>query len=437
MKKIAIALAVIASLQVANAQVKAPGVAKAAAETAQAAADNPKKATKFATWLKLGQAYVEAYDAPALNGWIGASKNDLQLVMGNNKPMSQEEVQFGGQTFIKEKYKSCDYYFKDGVLSIIDVTQPLFPDALDRALEAYKTAYKLDTKKSKTKDIAAAISNIAKKYSDNAYSLYTKGDFKNSSVGFEKAALASTTEPCATVDTNAFYNAGMTASFIEDYERAKVFFDKCINEYGYDGVDGEIFARLADIYEKTGEKGAIKDILEKGFTKYPQSQSILIGLINYYITSNEDTNRLFQLINDAKRNEPTNASLYYVEGNIHSQLGQEDEAVASYDKCAEINKDYEYGYIGKAVMFYNKAFDIREKAQNEMDNEKFNALADQFEQYLKKCIEPFEKAFEMTKDAGLKRNLAEYLKSACFTFREEDPKYQAAYDKYAEAAKQQ
>ncbi|MBQ2549591.1 MAG: hypothetical protein II560_00070, partial [Bacteroidales bacterium] len=41
---------------------------------------------------------------------------------------------------------------------------------------------------------------------------------------------------------------------------------------------------------------------------YPSSQAILIGLINYYVSSNQDTDRLFSLLNDAKKNEPDNAS---------------------------------------------------------------------------------------------------------------------------------
>ena len=56
--------------------------------------------------------------------------------------------------------------------------------------------------------------------------------------------------------------------------------------------------------------------------KFPQSQGVLIGLINYYINSGENTDRLFELISAAKSNEPNNASLYYVEGNVNLHLGR-------------------------------------------------------------------------------------------------------------------
>ena len=58
----------------------------------------------------------------------------------------------------------------------------------------------------------------------------------------------------------------------------------------------------------------------------------------------------------------------------------------------------------------------------------------EFEKSLKGCIGPFEKAFEVTKDPGIKRAVAEYLKNACFRFRTEGAEFQAKYDKYAAAA---
>ena len=431
MKKIVLALALIASLQVAGAQVKSVSAAKAAVAAAKSAAENPKKATKVATWLKLGQAYMEAYEAPQGSAWVGATKQDLQLVNGNQKPKSVEEVVLEGIPMTKEVYADCNYYFRDGVLQMIEVTNPAVPDALGGAFEAYKKAYEVDVKKSKAGDIATALKNIGQKYVEQAYNAYTFGDFAKSSQLFEAAAIATSTQPCAALDTNAFYNTGLTAWIAKDYDRAKTFFNKCLDEYKYEGTDGDVYAKLADIYDKTDNKAAMKDILEKGFSSHPQSQGILIGLINYYISNQEDPNRLFDLIGQAKQNEPNNASLYYVEGNIYKELGKIEEAIAAYEKCAEINPEYEYGFIGEGILFYNQAIDIQEKASNEMDDAKYMVLAEQFEKCLKDCIVPFEKAFNLTKDNSLKVSLAEYLKNACYRFASEDENYKAAYDKYA------
>jgi len=431
MKKVFIALALLASVTFATAQnVKSESAAKSALEAAQAAANNAKKATKVATWLKLATSYMDAYNAPMGNGWIGAQAQELQLVMGGQRPSSEENVVINGTNYLKKAYASSDYYFNEaGQLAMIKVTKPIVDNALDKALDAYKNAYKNDPKGSKTADIVKGIEGIAEKYVQEAYDAYTFGDFANASKLFEAAANAASTAPCNKSDDESLYNAGFSAWAGQDLERAKSFFQKCLDNKYY-GEDGDVYAKLAEITDKLGDKEGGKNILEQGFAAFPSSQSILIGLINYYVSSGQETDRLFSLLNDAKKNEPDNASLYYVEGNINKELGKVDDAIAAYRKCAEINPDYEYGYIGEGLLLYNQAFDIQEEAQAELDDAKYMALVEKFDATLKGCIAPFEKAIEVTKDESLKPSIAEYLKNACYRFRE-DAEFGAKYEKYS------
>lgn len=431
MKKIALVLALFASVAFANAQnVKSESAAKSALEAAQAAANNAKKATKVATWLKLANSYMDAYNSPAGNGWIGASAQELALVMGNQKAQ-ESNVEINGTQYLKRAYDSADYYFDNsGRLAIIQVTKPIVENALSKALDAYKNAFKNDPKGSKTEDIVKGISKVSEKLSQEAYDAYSFGDVAKASELFEAAADALATAPCSKLDSNSLYNAGFTAWSAGNFERAKGFFQKCVDSKYY-GEDGDVFAKLADVTEKLGDKAGAKEILENGFAAYPSSQAILIGLINYYTASGEDTDRLFSLLDGAKKNEPNNASLYYVEGNIYKELGKIDEAVASYQKCASVNPEYEFGYIGEGLLRYNEAFDIQEEAQAELDDAKYMALVEKFDAALKACIAPFEKAIEVTKDEEIKSSIAEYLKNACYRFRDQDASFQEKYDKYS------
>jgi tetratricopeptide (TPR) repeat protein len=435
MRKILIALALIASVQIASAQSKSPAEAKKAVEAAELAAQNPKKAVKPATWLKVADAYVKAYDAPTGSVVAGATKQELMFMMGNEKPTSTEEVVIGGQPYTKEVYANKDLYFNaNGQLAIIDVTQPVYEDALAKAIEAYKKAAEVDPALSKGKDIRAGLELISGKYINDAYNCYQFGDYAGASVLFEKAADAMETAPLNKMDTTAIYNAGFTAWISKDYSRAQKFFEKCLaNNYYYEG--GEVFAKLADVYTNLGQKDAARDVLEKGFTTYPQSQSILIGLINYYLESGQNTDRLFVLINEAKKNEPDNASLYYVEGNIYKELGKTEDAVKAYYKCADINPDYEFGYIGVGILYYNQAIELQEKAANEFDDKKYEALVADFNTALKNAIKPFEKAFEVSKDNSIKVNVAEYLKNIYYRFSSESQEYMDGYKKYNEIVK--
>jgi len=431
MKKVLIILALAAAFTSANAQVKSISAAQTAVQKAQADVENPKKADKYATWIKYGQALMDAYSAPAGNGWIGATKDEIRLISNNDKPIAVESVVINGHPWEKEVYDTRNYYYNaNGQLGLIQVTKPIYEDALDQALAAYKKAGELDVKHSKTKDITGSLLSISGKFTEDAYTAYTLGDLAKASKFFESAALARETPPLSQLDSNSIYNAGFTAWLAGDMDRAEQFFKRSY-EIGYYGDGGETFAKLADIADKKGNPEQSRDYLEEGFKLFPQSQSILVGLINYYLSNNGSTDRLFELLDEAKKNEPNNPSLYYVEGNIHSQLGETDAAVVAYDKCAEISPDYAYGYIGKGQMFYNLAIKYSEEAQNEMDDTKYMALVEKFESCLKSCIEPFETAYELLSNDQTKVAVAEYLKNACFRFRTTDDSYQQKYDKYA------
>ena len=441
MKKIIIALALLASVQIAGAQqqVKSVNAAKGAIESALKAAENPKKATNPATWIKLGEAYLDAYSAPQGNGWIGATETELNLIMSRDKVLGTRDEVVNGQHYTVKSYENADYYFNgNGQLAVIKVTNPVEENSLEKALDAFKKAAATDDKAKKTKDISEGIKTVSTKFTDDAYSAYTLGDLAKASDCFEKAAAAASVAPNSQIDTNSLYNAGLTSWMLSSQKdsldaipwlnRAQDFFGRAL-ENGYTGEDGEVYAKLADIAGRLGDKELSKDYLEKGFSAFPSSQGILVGLINYYVASGDNPNQIFKLLDLAKANEPNNASLYYVEGNIHKEIGEDEAAMAAYDKCAEINPDYEYGYVGKGILLYNKAVDLQEQASTEMDDAKYLALIQDFETALKGCVEPFEKAYEVTKDDAIKSSIAQYLKNACFRFRSE-PEYLAKYEKY-------
>ena len=435
MKRILIALAMLAAVQVADAQVKTPDAAAKALTKAEEASKDAKKATKVATWTKLAEAYMDAYNAPAGNAWVGATAQELSLLMGSEKPLSEEQVEVAGTPYIKVAYADKDlYYNANGQLAMIIVTKPVCDNALAGALDAYKKAYEIDVKKSKEKDIKAGLSSINQKYLTDAFNAYQFGELSKASELFALAADAMNTAPLSQVDTNAIYNSGFTAWMAQDYQTAKNQFEKCLS-YGYYYDDGEVFAKLADIYKNLGDSAKVVTILEEGFTKFPQSQSILIGLINYYLENKQDPKRLFDLIDMAKKNEPNNASLYYVEGNVYKELGDIESAANAYAACASINPEYEYGYIGAGVMYYELAVKLSEEASNEFDDAKYNALVEQFEKALLDAIDPFEKAFATTKDETLKVSIAEYLKNIYYRFITKGAEYEAGYKKYDEIVK--
>jgi hypothetical protein len=217
MKKIIMALALIASIQIAGAQQQAKSLsaAKSAVESAQKTAEHPKKATNPTTWIKLGQAWMDAYVAPMGNGWTGATEQELNLLMSQYKVLGTSQETIQGQTYMVKRYQTADYYFNtDGRLAAIKVTKPIAKNCLEEALNAYKKAHEVDAKAKKTKDIVNGIQNVNARYIEEAYTAYTLGNMKDASKFFEYAAKAAAVAPNSQIDTNSIYNAGLTAWFL-------------------------------------------------------------------------------------------------------------------------------------------------------------------------------------------------------------------------------
>ena len=86
-------------------------------------------------------------------------------------------------------------------------------------------------------------------------------------------------------------------------------------------------------------------------------------------------------------------------------------------------------------MYYNLAIELQDKAANEFDDAKYQAILVEFEQALMNALEPFEKAYAVSKDESLKVNVAEYLKNIYYRFISKGAEYEAGYNKYDEVVR--
>ena len=433
MKKILIVLAVLASFQVANAQNNSEALTKEI-EKAQTLTQNPKKAANPASWLTLAKAYVAAYNAPTGNIIPGISKTELALTMAKEKPQSSENVTINGQQYTKDVYADKNLYISpSGQLDIVEVTKPVVKDALSKALEAYQQAFSCDTKGKKTQEISEGIKQIATYFANDAANAYRLSDLKKSKELFANAVDASMTKPYEKLDTASLSNAGLVSFMDKDYASAQKYYEKCVENKFY-GDNGGIYARLADcamaLDTTAAGKAKAKGYLEQGFEKFPQSEENLYGLINYYSASGESEDQLFALIDKAKAKSPDNASIYYVEGNAYAKLNKFDEALAAYRQAQKVDPKFNWGFIGEGSLYTGKADKLVAEAQQTLDDAKYTALVNQYYDAMKSAIDVYEKAYDLTTDESLKPTLGDILKTLYYRLREQDPKYQAGYEKY-------
>ena len=430
MKRILLALSFILSLTMVSAQPKTAADAQKAVNKAEAAAADAKKAEKPATWIALAKAYVEAYEQPSRNILTGTPQQEVKLFLKEQQILSTSEKKGAEATYSVDSYADKDLYYNDGgILEFFLVTKPAVEgDLLGKAIDALGKAKEVDPKDTKAKDITAMMEDIHGKLSNEALSEYLAGNFDKASDLFKKTTECAANPILNKVDSTNTYYTALVSNMAGKKEQAIEFYKKCL-EMGYT-QNGFAYANLADVYRSMGDNESCKAVLEEGFVKYPENSNILIGLINQYMDSKDDTAKLFDLMHAAQELDPTNASLFYVEGNVYKQLGDFDNAAKLYEKSSEVDPNYVFGPLGLGVLLYDKAIDIQTKASEELDDKKYMALVKEMDDTLEKAIDPFEKAFALTEDVELKGAIAEYLKNIYFRLREKSPEYEAASKKY-------
>lgn len=429
MKKLLIALSILLTVQL-GAQTKEAATALKNFEKAKKSADDPKKAANPATWLDLSNAYLEVFDAPAKALWIDASQLEIKVILKDQRINDTQEKVINGEKFSVTSYYDKDLYYRpDGTLAAWKVTKPYMEgDLLSESLNAINKGVELDSKGTKTKDFVSVLNLLEARYKNDGMCAYNLGDIKTASINFENSLKCSGHKLVNKFDSTMVYYTALTANMEKDYDRALKYFQMCLDK-GYE-VKGDVFSYMAEIYKTKGNMDKTKELLSVAFSKYPTSQSVLVSLINAYLESNDDPNKVLEYIHQAQKNEPQNASLLYAEGNVWKKLNNIDKAVELYKKSSELDPKYYFGSFATGATYYDKAVELQAKAAEELDDAKYEALVKQLEANLEAAIEPFEKCFAVTTDNEVKLVCAEYLKNIYFRFRDRNENFKASYEKY-------
>ena len=402
--------------------------AQKAIDKAVAATQDPKKAAKPATWITLAEECLKAYDQPVENLLAGSTQTQIKTLIGDQKVLSTREQKCTDGVYTVDTYADKELYYNPrGGLDFWVVSKPVAQgDLLGNAVKALEEATKVDPKGTKKDKVVEIYNKLHDRYNTEAFAFYQLGDLNRSSAIFDTSAKVF--ENMGKVDTMSIYYSAYMSMITKNNTVAIKNFRRCI-DLGY-YQEGNVFSNLADIYRQEKDTTSWKATLEEGFKAYPKSQGVLIGLINLYRDTKEDPNKIFEFIHSAQQNEPANASLYYVEGDVHKQLGNIEQAVAFYNKSSEIDPNYVFGTFGVGVLYYDKAIEIQDLAAQEVDDAKYMQLNNQMEETLAKAIEPFTKTFEKATDDEIKAATAEYLKNIYFRLRDKDASYQGLYEKY-------
>ncbi len=381
-------------------------------EKSDADIQNSKKNVKSATWEKRGDLFLDMAQFNTKGLYVNMPQTGIsgaELLVGKPQSIANTEK---GEDWI---YERVTLHFENGKLAEWEETKPLDEKALDKAYEAYKKADELDAK-GKFKNKSTTKSNIATLrglFTNSGVKYFGEKKYKEA-VSELKKALELDKYPKEKSDT--IFNTGLVTYYVGvmaqnggDNETAKEYYELCISK-GYQ--EAAPYQALAGLYKELGQPEKERETLQAGFDKYPGSKEILIGFINYYLTSGE-SEKAMEKLTQAVKDDPENPTFHYAIGTLYDTMLKDstgkyneeqkksyfENAKESYKTAIDLKPGYFEALYNLGALFYNEAAKILKDA-DKIDLKKvkeFEAMQAKAKEQFELALPYMEKAHEANK----------------------------------------
>lgn len=269
-----------------------------------------------------------------------------------------------------------------------------FPNALLLAKDSYLKAKELDTKKSYWDEDNSGLDKVQKLAANQGYTNYVAGTFDKAGDAYALAANLATSFDI--IDTVSLYNAAISYEKAEMNGKAIEYYNQCA-DLGHNVPD--IYLFISNIQKRMGDDEASIQTIKDARAKHPNSQSLIIEELNYYLTSGRDKEAKENL-KLAIEKDPSNKILHFSLGTIHDKLEESEEAEVAYAAAIAIDGDYTDALYNLGALHFNKGVAVI-KIANDLppdENKKYTSLVADSEQYFESAMPFLERAYELTGD---------------------------------------
>ncbi len=351
---------------------------------------DPKRSVKVKTWINRADLMINIYNVH--NDLLRKGMDPVSVKLFFKEPKEIQTTEEGADKIETYIYDRVNIKFRNGVVESWVDTQKIHPDPLAEAAKAIDEANKLNSDGKADKDITNSIKNLKAALETEAVFQYEKKDYKGAHQSFIKLLdLNKYPQMKDVVDTIYYYYGGRAALEDSNYAEANRLFEEAAAN-NYDDPYMYVFRKQS--YFGSGDTAKGVEIIKEGFNKYPQNQSILIEMINYYLTSNQ-TDEALRLLSVAKAGDPKNVSYTFAEATLYDKMGKFEDAERSYKACLEIDPNYFDASYNLGVLYFNKAVKIYEEASKQSDNAAYEKAKKEGDDILLQAVPYMQKAHEI------------------------------------------
>ncbi len=280
------------------------------------------------------------------DGELMKAKEQIDLATAHEKTMEKPKTWFTKGEVYEEIAFSEDSNYQD-----------MQDDALVEAFTAYSKAKSMDEGGNYDGLSLIKIDNMWGTVINKGAEAYNQEDYENALNYFEQSSLLKPE------DTTGYYYAGIAAQQGELYQKALDNYYKLVD---LDFQDEEIYSSIVYLERSQNDDNEkALEVLEQAREHFPENESLMKEEINLLILT-EQTDKAKGKLVEAIKAEPGNSNLYYNLAYISEQTGDDEAAVANYQKAIEVDPEYFDATFNLAVNYYNKAAEILKKA-NDMD----------------------------------------------------------------------
>lgn len=392
-----------------------------------------KKMVKAATWVKRGDIYKSIGEANYDKVFVGQPVLVLVAALGqptNSASIPIENV--AGQMVKIYEYPTVKVYVDENdVVAFFDGGAPSVENAFGKALECYNKA--LEVEPSQTKLVAKAYESLIQATLLDGNNKFALKKYAEAYTQYEIAAQLRDNSLIAQDASDIHFQLARTSMLLSDFPKANKSLDILIQKNAL--MDGMVlyFAGVVKGEIPGMEKDA-EAIFVRGIKEYPDNSDMLQGLVNLYIKTGEDSNKVIPFIKQAEEKDPTNINLVIQEGNAYVAIGDYLTAISVYERALTMDSKFFNALYNMGFAYY-KLSDKCYKELNTIDYTNVTATKeknDEVLKYRKLSVEALEKAIEVDPKS---KNSAELLKALCFALRDVDPIYMEKYNKYNEVNK--
>lgn len=386
-----------------------------------------KHGLNYATWISRGELMMEAYEAMTLSARAGMTTNEFNIIVGVPKQQSEKEVD--GQTITEFQMDRVNFFFINGQLEYWVFTNNIVENPLSEAYNSFMKAKELDAKGKGSKKLSENLTKLKYHFISEGTAKYAQKEYKESSKYFGVSVEIGELPLVNVVDTVVVYYAGLSAQVGGDNENAVKYYKKAL-DYKYT-ADGNIYYNIFEAFAQLERDKEGLEYLQTGFLKFPKNQSILYGLINYYISKGDDPKLVLDYIHKAMETDATEPSLHFAEGTLHDKLENFVEAEKSYKKAIELSPNFFDAIYNLGALYFNAGVKYLEEANKvpAREIEKYDAVMAKANGEFKKSIPYMEKAYELNPK---NKAVVETLRNLYFRFRIEGDEMQKKYEQMNE-----